>query len=134
MRNGQHIGAFALYGYKKDPEQKGHLIIDEEAAEVVREVFRLFVQGRGKQDIARTLNARGIPNPTEYKRQKGLRYSQPKSAVSTLWKYFAVYLSCFFVALNVCICVVYNTYEAYSPNGKKSVYVLFYKFKLSCKS
>ena len=90
MRNGQHIGAFALYGYKKDPEQKGHLIIDEEAAEVVREVFRLFVQGRGKQDIARTLNARGIPNPTEYKRQKGLRYSQPKSAVSTIWKYFAI--------------------------------------------
>lgn len=90
MRNGQHIGAFALYGYKKDPEQKGHLIIDEEAAEVVREVFNLFVQGRGKQDIARTLNARGIPNPTEYKRQKGLRYSQPKSQVSTLWKYFAI--------------------------------------------
>ena len=90
MKNGQHIGAFALYGYKKDPDQKGHLIIDDEAAEVVREVFNLFVQGRGKQDIARTLNARGIPNPTEYKRQKGLRYSQPKSKVSTLWKYFAI--------------------------------------------
>lgn len=90
MRNGQHIGAFALYVYQKDPEQKGHLIIDEEAAEFVREVFNLFVQGRGKQDIAQTLNARGIPNPTEYKRQKGLRYSQPKSQVSTLWKYFAI--------------------------------------------
>ena len=90
MKNGQHIGAFALYGYKKDPNQKGHLIIDDEAADVVREVFNLFVQGKGKQDIARTLNARGIPNPTEYKRQKGLRYSQPKSAVSTLWKYFAI--------------------------------------------
>lgn len=90
MRNGQHIGAFALYGYKKDPEQKGHLIIDEEAAEVVREVFHLFVNGHGKQDIARTLNAQGIPNPTEYKRQKGLRYNQPKSKVSTLWKYFAI--------------------------------------------
>ena len=35
-QNGFHIGAFALYGYKKDPEKKGHLIIDEEAAEVVR--------------------------------------------------------------------------------------------------
>lgn len=38
--NGFHIGAFALYGYKKDPEQKGHLIIDEEAAAVVKEVLR----------------------------------------------------------------------------------------------
>ena len=41
-KNGQHIGAFALYGYQKDPNQKGHLIIDEEAATVVREVFNLF--------------------------------------------------------------------------------------------
>lgn len=41
-RNGYHIGAFALYGYQKDPDQKGHLIIDEEAAAVVREVFTLF--------------------------------------------------------------------------------------------
>ena len=59
-KNGYHIGAFALYGYKKDPDQKGHLIIDEEAAEVVREVFTLFLQGYGKTAIARILNDRGI--------------------------------------------------------------------------
>lgn len=89
-KNGVHIGAFALYGYLKDPEQKGHLIIDEEAAQVVREVFTLFAQGYGKTNIARILNDRGIPNPTEYKRQKGLRYKQPKSKCSTLWKYFSI--------------------------------------------
>jgi len=88
--NGYHIGAFALYGYKKDPEHKGHLLIDEEAAEVVREVFTLFSQGYGKTTIARMLNDRGIPNPTEYKRLHGLRYQQPKSRNSTLWKYSAI--------------------------------------------
>ncbi len=88
--NGFHIGAFALYGYKKDPEQKGHLIIDEEAAAVVREVFTLFVQGYGKTAIARILNDRGVPNPTEYKRLHGLRYKQPKTKNSTLWRYFAI--------------------------------------------
>lgn len=88
--NGLHIGAFALYGYKKDPDQKGHLIIDEEAATVVREVFTLFSQGYGKTTIARMLNDRGIPNPTEYKRLHGLRYQQPKTKNSTLWKYFAI--------------------------------------------
>jgi len=67
-KNGNHIGAFALYGYKKDPDKKGHLIIDEEAANIVREVFNLFASGRGKSNIARILNDRGIPNPTEYKR------------------------------------------------------------------
>ena len=88
--NGFHIGAFALYGYQKDPDQKGHLIIDEEAAAVVREVFTLFSQGYGKTAIARILNDRGIPNPTEYKRLKGLRYKQPTAKNSTLWKYFAI--------------------------------------------
>ncbi len=88
--NGFHIGAFALYGYKKDPDQKGHLLIDEEAAAVVREVFTLFAQGYGKNAIARMLNDKGIPNPTEYKRLHGLRYRQPKTKNSTLWKYFAI--------------------------------------------
>jgi DNA invertase Pin-like site-specific DNA recombinase len=88
--NGYHIGAFALYGYIKNPDKKGHLIIDEEAAEVVREVFNLFVNGYGKSVIAKMLNDRGIPNPTEYKRRKGLRYCQAKNKNSTLWKYFAI--------------------------------------------
>ncbi|MHC1723947.1 MAG: recombinase family protein [Aminipila sp.] len=89
-KKGVHIGAFALYGYKKNPEKKGQLIIDEEAAEVVREVFLLFSQGYGKSAIARILNDREIPNPTEYKRLKGLRYKQPESKNSTLWKYYAI--------------------------------------------
>ena len=89
-KNGFHIGSFALYGYKKDPDQKGHLIIDPEAAAVVREVFTLFSQGYGKTAIAQILNDRGIPNPTEYKRLQGLRYQRPNSRNSTLWKYFAI--------------------------------------------
>lgn len=89
-QNGFHIGAFALYGYKKDPEKKGHLIVDEEAAGIVREVFTLFAQGYGKTAIARMLNDRGIPNPTEYKRLHGLRFQQPTMKNSTLWKYFSI--------------------------------------------
>lgn len=88
--NGFHIGAFALYGYQKDPESKGHLIIDEEAAAIVREVFTLFDQGYGKTAIARILNDRSVPNPTEYKRQKGLRYKTSHGKNSTLWRYFAI--------------------------------------------
>ena len=88
--NGFHIGAFAPYGYKKDPDIKGHLIIDPEAADVVREIFTLFAQGRGKTAIARLLNDRGIPNPTEYKRRQGLRYQPAKGKNSGIWKYFAI--------------------------------------------
>lgn len=89
-KKGLHIGSFALYGYKKDPNQKGHLIIDEEAATIVREIFTLFSQGYGKSAIARMLNDRGVPNPTEYKRLKGLRYKQAERKNSTLWRYFAI--------------------------------------------
>ena len=88
--NGFHIGATALYGYQKDPEQKGHLIIDEEAAQVVREVFTLFSQGYGKSAIARILNDRGVPNPTEYKRRKGIIKTLAKQKNSTLWKYYTI--------------------------------------------
>mgnify|MGYP002572619262 CR=1 FL=1 len=59
---GLHIGSSAPYGYAKDPAQKGHLIIDEEKAFTVREVFSLFANGQGKTSIARELNARGIPS------------------------------------------------------------------------
>lgn len=75
----------ALYGYMKDPNKKGHLIIDEEAAAVVREVFNLFISGYGKTAIARILNEKGIPNPTEYKKLKGLRFKHTsKNKNSTL--------------------------------------------------
>jgi len=87
---GEHIGSFALYGYLKNPEQKGHLIIDEEAAEVVREVFTLYANGYGRTAIARTLNDRGVPNPTEYKRLKGVHYKSPKHKTGKLWQYYSI--------------------------------------------
>lgn len=89
-KKGLHIGSFALYGYKKDPDQKGHLIVDEEAADVVRLVFELYASGMGRTNIARYLNDRGIPNPTEYKRQHGLRYKGTTTKYGTLWKYYSI--------------------------------------------
>ena len=89
-KNGFHIGAFCSYGYKKDSEQKGHLIVDEEAAAVVREIFELYVSGMSKMNIARHLNDRGIPNPTAYKIQKGIKKVHPAGKTSDLWKYFSI--------------------------------------------
>lgn len=45
----------AIYGYKKDPDDKNHWLIDEEAAAVVRRIFRLTIEGKGPYDIARIL-------------------------------------------------------------------------------
>lgn len=76
-RKGEFIGSFAPYGYQKDPENKNHFLIDEEAAGVVREIFRLFLDGLSKRGIALRLNELGISNPAAYKRRSGLRYSNP---------------------------------------------------------
>ncbi len=86
---GLHIGSFAPYGYMKDPESKGHLIIDPEAAAVVRKIYALFLAGNGKQVIARTLNEAGIPNPTEYKRLHGMVRNKSQRS-SPLWSYFTI--------------------------------------------
>lgn len=88
--DGMHIGSFALYGYQKDPEQKGHLIIDEPAAVIVREIFEMFAGGMGKTAIARELNRRGLPNPAEYKRIQGLRFKNLPGKNSTLWSYATI--------------------------------------------
>ncbi len=72
--DGDFIGSFATYGYKKDPDNKHKLIIDEDAAEVVKLIFDLYLQGNGTQHIAYILNERGIPNPSKYKQLNGEKF------------------------------------------------------------
>lgn len=80
-RNGEFIGAFAPYGYIKDPENKNALIIDEEPAQVVRNIFHWYVDdGMSKIGIVRHLNELGIPTPTAYKHSKGLNLKTPQRA------------------------------------------------------
>ena len=66
-RHGLHIGSYALYGYRKDPDRRGHLLPDPASAAVVREIFALYAAGYGKTAIARQLNARAVPTPADYR-------------------------------------------------------------------
>ena len=86
---GYHIGSFAPYGYMKDPSKKGHLIIDPDAAAVVREIYSLYLAGTGKEGICKILNDRGVPNPTEYKRLHGMVRNKHAQS-SPLWSYFTI--------------------------------------------
>lgn len=60
------------YGYIKDPEDKLHWIVDEEAAKVARDIFRLCVKGYGVSQIAKEINKRHIMNPTAHIKSLGL--------------------------------------------------------------
>lgn len=73
-KNGKFIGSFTTYGYKKDPEDANHLIIDAYAADIVKKIFNMKLEGYNSQKIADTLNELGALPPAEYKRSQGMYY------------------------------------------------------------
>lgn len=70
-KSGQYIGSFAPYGYKKSPNNKNQLIVDEKAAAVVRQIFKWKIEGMSGARIAEKLNELGVPTPMEYKHNNG---------------------------------------------------------------
>ena len=90
-RNGQYVGAYTPYGYKKSEEDKNHLVVDEYAAEIVQSVFSMFKDGMSIGRIADKLNATGVPSPMEYKLSEGISYHTLfKQSLQAKWSYNAV--------------------------------------------
>lgn len=79
---GNFLGVTAPYGYQKDPNNKFHLIIDEKEAEVVKRVFRLYLEGNGLTRIAQILTKDGIPVPGESRNIGKTR----RTALYSSWK------------------------------------------------
>jgi hypothetical protein len=68
-QQGKHLGGIPAYGYMKNPLDKHHLIIDPEAAPIVKRIFQMSADGIGTHKIARILTTEGVPTPGDY--QKG---------------------------------------------------------------
>ena len=71
---GERVGTQIPYGYKKDPEVKGHLLIDEETAPVVKMIYELCAAGNGPRIIASMLKEKKILKPSAYSYQKSGKY------------------------------------------------------------
>ena len=82
---GKFIGAFPTYGYKKSPDDYHKLIIDDEAAGIVRLIYREFIGGKSLIGITKQLNSLGIPNPTLYKQRQGMNFSSRGGKNDGLW-------------------------------------------------
>ena len=65
-KEGKFIGSKAPFGYLKDPNDRHHLIIDEEAASVVRQIFKMFCDGIGYVKMTKILREKKILNPQAY--------------------------------------------------------------------
>lgn len=89
MENGQFIGSWASYGYKKSKEDSHKLIIDEEAADVVRMIFRLYINGYGVTKIIKILNEKGIDTPSVYMRKTGENF--PRISKNDYWSDASIY-------------------------------------------
>ena len=71
-KSGERLAVIPPYGYRKDENDTKQLVIDEESAAIVRRIFRLSIEGHGPAQIARTLNAEHLLNPSAYKYEHGI--------------------------------------------------------------
>jgi len=69
MQDGKRCSGAIPYGYKRDPEDKNHLLIDEEAAKVVRRIFQMIIDGMGTKAIANKLSEEKVLIPSAYLEQ-----------------------------------------------------------------
>ena len=87
MRSGQYIAAYAPYGYRKSAEDRHRLVIDEEAAAVVRRMFELRRTGMAYGKIAGVLNGEGILSPRWY---WAVKCGSGSCKYAKLWMYATV--------------------------------------------
>lgn len=82
---GEYIAPFAPYGYKKDPENINHLIIDEPVAQVIRRIFSMKIEGHSANAIAGEMNRTGVMTPADYKRSCGDNYKKGRKIGRSVW-------------------------------------------------
>ena len=73
------------FGYLKDPNDKTRWIVDEAAAQVVKHIFRLCMEGSGPMQIAKVLQEEKVLNPTAYKRRAGIKTPSPETSDPYHW-------------------------------------------------
>lgn len=85
-KNGQFLGSFAAFGYLKDEQNKNKLVVDQYAADIVRDIFKWKLEGVSPQDIADAFNKLGVLSPMEYKRSLGMKFTTSfKTNAKALW-------------------------------------------------
>ena len=90
-RNGEFVSNFAVYGYMRSPDDKHKLVVDEEAAATVRNIFNWKQEGWNAQQIANHLNKLHIPSPMEYKKKCGQNFRTSfKTKTTAQWSAVAV--------------------------------------------
>ena len=73
-KKGEYIGAFVAFGYMKDENDKHKIVVDRDAAVIVKRIFALRFMGMSASAIADDLNLKDVLSPAEYKKLTGSKY------------------------------------------------------------
>lgn len=84
-RKGEYLGGHPFYGYLRDPNDRHHLIVDEEVRNTIERIFQMSVDGMSTMNIAKILNAEQILCPVELKKSRGIGYSKKLAEEKALW-------------------------------------------------
>ena len=114
---GLFVGKEAPYGYQKDPNNKYQLVIDEQAAMIVREIFERYLNGDGTKIIADDLSKRHVPIPSVHK-QTNIGYKSPNYG---LWNNTAI--KRILQNEEYTGCLVQNKYNKLNYKSKKLVHL-----------
>ncbi len=82
---GNYLATFAAFGYKKSPSDHNRIIVNEEAAAIVRIIFEKYAEYGVKTEVARYLNRQGIPTPQIYAMKNGCSYQWKYHEEKKLW-------------------------------------------------
>ena len=82
-QNGRYVGAYAPYGYMRDPDNRHRFVVDKNTAHIAARIFEMRASGVGFRAIAAQLNEDGIISPREYYYQKKNTINPTRS--SRLW-------------------------------------------------
>ena len=72
--SGKHLSVIPPFGYKKDPNDKNRWLVDEEAAQIVRKIYRMYLDGNNMGSIARRLTEEGVETPKLYAENRGIKH------------------------------------------------------------
>lgn len=113
---GDYIGSFALYGYKKDPNDRHKLIVDEEIRNIIELIYHMALDGKSPNKIAEYLTLKKIPIPIVHKQEPRAKYVTENEGLG-IWRrqtIFAILTNQMYIGN-----MVQNTHNKISYNSKK---------------
>lgn len=90
-RRGEYMGGYAFYGYRKDPQNKHKIVVDEQVRHIITRIFDECIAGASATQIAKRLNDDRIASPVTHKKNNGGIYNGKLMEPLSVWTSASIY-------------------------------------------